>query len=152
MAQWDPFRQLEELRREIDRVFEDVGWGAMPRWRTPFAPGRPAAPYPLVNIYDGGESLLVEALAPGVEPASFDLTVLGKTLTIAGERRAPGGEITPEAFHRQERQTGKFSRTVERPVEVDAAGVTASYSNGLLMVTLPRAERARPRHISVQVS
>jgi HSP20 family protein len=152
MAQWDPFRQLEALRREIDRVFEDVGWGMPPLVRSPFAPGRPSAPHPLVNIYDGGEALLVEALAPGVEPTSFELTVLGKTLTIAGEKRAPAGEVTPEAFHRQERPVGKFARTVELPVEVNEAGVTASYTNGLLVITLPKAEKARPRQISVQVS
>lgn len=151
MAVWDPFREFEELRREIDRAFEQVGLGPLPRWRLAFLPGRAARQYPLVNVHDDGTNLYVEALAPGVEPSRFEVTVVGTTLTIAGEK--PGlGDVAPERIHRSERAAGRFVRTVELPVEVDSNSVSAQYRNGLLLLTLPRSEAARPRRIAVQES
>jgi HSP20 family protein len=94
----------------------------------------------------------VEALAPGVDPASLSLSVLRNVLTISGEKRRVPGDIKPEAFHRSERATGKFIRNIELPVEVDENKVKADYENGLLMVTLPKAEQAKPKQISVQVA
>ncbi len=151
MAVWDPFREFEELRREIDRAFEQVGLGPLPRWRLAFLPGRAARQYPLVNLHDDGTNLYVEALAPGVEPNRFEVTVVGTTLTIAGEK--PGlKDVAPERIHRSERAAGRFVRTVELPVEVDPNGVSAQYRYGLLLLTLPRSESARPRRIAVQES
>lgn len=152
MAQWDPFQGIEALRREIDKAFEDFGWRMEPFARTAFFPDRAPQRYPLINLYDSREALTIEALAPGVEPSSFDLTVMGKTLTIAGEKRPAPSDVKPEAFHRQERGAGRFTRTVELPVEVDDRGIRAAYTDGILVVTLPKAERATPRRIAVQVS
>jgi HSP20 family protein len=149
MAVWDPFREFEELRREIDRAFEQAGVGFFPRWRLAFLPGRAARLYPLVNVFDDGETVTVEALAPGVEPDTFDVTVVGSTLTIAGEKGGVG-DVPPERLHRSERAAGRFVRTVELPAEVDPAKVTAQYRNGLLLLALPRAEAVRPRRITVQ--
>jgi HSP20 family protein len=151
MAVWDPFREFEALRREIDRAFEQVGLGPFPRWRLAFLPGRAARQYPSVNLHDDGTNLYVEALAPGVEPGKFEVTVVGNTLTIAGEKVGLSN-VPPERIHRSERAAGRFIRTVELPVEVDPNKVSAQYRNGLLLLTLPRAEAARPRRITVQAS
>jgi HSP20 family protein len=149
MAVWDPFRELEALRQEIDRAFEQVGLAPLPRWRLAFLPGRAARQYPLVNLHDDGTNLYVEALAPGVEPDKFEVTAVGNTLTIAGEK--PGlPDVAPERLHRSERAAGRFMRTVELPVEVDPNKISAQYKRGLLLLTLPRAESARPRRIAVQ--
>jgi HSP20 family protein len=77
---------------------------------------------------------------------------VGNTLSIAGEKRRVAGDVKPEAFHRSERATGKFVRHIELPVEVDENKVQADYKNGLLTVTLPKTERAKPKQIAVQVS
>ena len=73
-------------------------------------------------------------------------------LTLSGEKSRTPGEIKPEAFHRNERASGKFVRTIDLPVEVDEARIQAEYKNGLLMITLPKAEKARPKQINVRVA
>lgn len=152
MADWSPWGGMEALRREIDRAFDNAGYGSEPYARTAFLPGRAARRYPLINLHEDSSTLYVEALAPGVDPGSLDLSVLRNTLTISGEKKRLAGDIKPEAFHRSERATGKFVRTVELPVEVDANRVQADYRNGLLVIALPKAEQARPKQINVQVS
>jgi HSP20 family protein len=149
MTVWDPFREFDVLRREIDRAFQQAGLGALPRGRLAFLPGRAAREYPLVNLHDDGTNLYVEALAPGVEPDKFEVTAVGNTLTIAGEKPGLSG-VAPERVHRSERAAGRFVRTVELPAPVEAGEITAQYQHGLLRLTLPRAQAARPRRISVQ--
>jgi HSP20 family protein len=73
-------------------------------------------------------------------------------MTISGEKRRIPGEVKPEAFHRSERSTGKFVRSIELPVEVKEDDIKAEYKNGLLVITLPKAEKARPKQISVSVA
>ncbi len=150
MAVYDPLREVERLRRDLERAFGDEA-AARRAWRLAFLPGRAARQYPLVNLYDDGERFTVEALAPGVDPAHLDVTVMRNTLTIAGEKPGPVG-VPAERIHRNERAAGRFVRTVELPTEVDADGVSAEYRNGLLRVSVPRAESAKPRRVAVQVS
>lgn len=152
MAQWNPFAELEALRRELDQAFENFGVRTGPTFRTAFLPGRAAREYPLCNLHEDRDMLYLEALAPGLDPASLHLTTVRNTLTLSGEKQRVLGEVTPEAFHRSEREAGKFVRTIELPVEVDEARIKAEYKNGLLLVTLPKAERAKPRQINVQVA
>lgn len=80
------------------------------------------------------------------------LAVIGKVLSISGEKRRTPDNIPPEAFHRNERAAGKFVRTVDLPVEVDADQVKAAYQHGLLMVTLAKAAAAKPKQITVTVT
>lgn len=150
MAVYDPLRELERLRRDLERAFG--GEAAAGRaWRLAFLPGRAARQYPLVNLYEDGENFAVEALAPGVDPALLEVSVMRNTLTIAGEKSGPLG-VPAERVHRSERAAGRFVRTVELPTEIDADGVSAQYRNGLLLVSVPLAESAKPRRIVVQAS
>jgi HSP20 family protein len=141
---------LERLRREIEQTFGAEA-SAGRASRKAFLPGRAARQYPLVNLYDDGETFTVEALAPGVDPAQLDVTVVQNTLRIAGDKPGPVG-VPPERIHRSERAAGRFVRTFELPTEVDADRVNAQYRNGLLLVSVPRAESARPRRVTVQAS
>lgn len=152
MANWDPFTEMDALRREIDRAFEGFGLGTVPFSRVAFLPGRSPRRYPLINLYQDKDSLYVEALAPGIDPNSLNLTAVHNNLTISGEKLQNSGHIKPEAFHRNERASGKFVRTVELPVEVDEGNVRAEYKNGLLLVSLPKAEKAKPKQISVKIA
>jgi HSP20 family protein len=146
---WNP---LDALRRDIDRAFNNAGASNEPFFRTAFLPGRAARRYPLINLAEDHDHIYIEALAPGVDPATIDLAVIRNVMTISGEKRRHPEEINPEAFHRSERSAGKFVRTVELPVEVNADQVKAEYKHGILMVTLPKAEAAKPKQISVSVS
>ncbi len=152
MPVWDPFSGLEALRREIDRTFEEFWSDRWPRvGRVAFLPGRAARQYPLVNLSEDEGNLYVEALAPGVDVKTLDLSVVQDTLTIKGEKPRLA-QVSAEAYHRNERAAGRFVRTIELPAEVDAARVHADYRNGLLLVTLPKSEKARPKQIPVSVA
>jgi HSP20 family protein len=148
---WDPFEDMEALRREIDKAFEDFGFRTEPFSRAAFLPARGPRRYPMINLHEDQDNLYVEALAPGVDPGSLNVTVVRNSLTLSGEKRHDPKEVKPEAYHRSERATGKFVRTVELPVEVDESRVNAEYQNGLLLITLPKAEKAKPKQISVRV-
>lgn len=149
---WNPWREIEALRRDIDRAFNNVGQTNSPSFRSAFLPGRAARQYPLVNLSEDRDHIYVEALAPGIEPASIEVAVVRNVLTISGEKRRLPEELKPEAIHRSERATGKFIRSIELPSEIDSAQVKAEYKHGLLMVTLPKAAAAKPKQINVSVA
>jgi len=151
MAELNPWQTLEALRRELDRVFDETGTRNEPFFRTAFLPGRAARRYPLTNLYEDKDAVYLEALAPGVDPSTLNVSVVGNTLSITGEKRRVAGDVKPEAFHRSERATGKFVRHLQLPVEVDEGKIRADYKDGLLIVTLPKAEKAKPKQIAVQV-
>jgi len=147
MPVWDPFQEIARIQRELDRVVADRPAGGA---QAAFLPGRGARAYPLTNLYEDADNLYVEALAPGIDPDNLNLTVVRNTLTVAGEKSAPQG-IDAEAFHRCERAAGKFIRTIDLPVDVDSNVVSARYVDGLLTITLPKSETAKPRQIRVTV-
>jgi HSP20 family protein len=150
MAEWNPFVDMEVLRQEINRAFEDFGFGQAPTQRVAFLPGREPRRYPLINLLEDKNNVYVEALTPGVDPQSMNVTAMQNRLTLSGEKGGVG-DIKPEAFHRNERASGKFVRTIDLPAEIDEAQIQAEYKNGLLLVTLPKAEQAKPKQISVKV-
>jgi len=151
MAQWNPFADMENLRREVDRAFEDFGVARTPASRVAFLPGRGPRRYPLINLLEDKESLYIEALTPGVDPQTLNVSVMRNRLTLSGEKIRIPADVKPEAFHRSERASGKFVRTFDLPVEVDEEKIRAEYKNGLLIITLPKAEKAKPRQVSVKV-
>src|SRR5919106_5260297 len=142
MAQWHPFEYIEALRQEIDRTFEGFGLEQKPASQVAFLPGTGPRRYPLINLLEDKDHLYIEALTPGVDLESLSVTVMQNRLTLSGEKSRITGDIKPEAFHRNERASGKFVRTLDLPVEVDETGIQAEYKNGLLVVTLPKAEKA----------
>ena len=152
MAQWNPFEDLASLRREIDQAFEGFSAGQSPLRQVAFLPGTGPRRYPLINLLEDKDHIYIEALTPGVDPQSFNISVTQNRLTMAGEKSRITGDVQPEAFHRSERASGKFVRTFDLPVEVDDAGVQAEYKNGLLVVTVPKAEKAKPKQINVKIA
>jgi HSP20 family protein len=152
MAQWNPFEDLAALRHEIDRAFEGFGGGQDPSRHAAFLPARGPRRYPLINLLEDEDHIYIEALTPGVDPKSLNVSVMQNRLTMAGEKTRIAGDVKPEAFHRSERASGKFVRTVDLPVEVGEGSVQAEYKNGLLIVTIPKAEKAKPKQIKVKIA
>jgi HSP20 family protein len=101
-----------------------------------------------LNLHDAGDRYVLSAQLPGTTPEDVDLSITGETLTIRGDRKRPEG-VSDESYRRQERPFGRWTRTVTLPDRVDSAQVSASFARGILTVTIPKAESARPRHISV---
>jgi HSP20 family protein len=156
MAEWNPWQEMHRLRHDIDRAFAQVGWRHGGRngrtFPTAFLPGHAARAYPLVNMSEDADAVYVTALAPGLDPAAVHVTVQDNRLTIAGEKQRVAAEVQPDAFHRSERAAGKFVRTVPLPIDVEHEQVRADYKNGLLVVTLPKAEKAKPKQIPVSLN
>ncbi|APG28449.1 hypothetical protein A7E78_11675 [Syntrophotalea acetylenivorans] len=145
----DLFREMELLRREIDDVFRGSAGRRM--FDSVFMPGIGQRGYPLINLHNDEDNLYVETLLPGVDPSELEMTVQQNTLTISGERHKAE---TPEkvVWHRRERGAGKFLRTVELPLDVKTDEVRAEYKDGLLRVTLPKAEAAKPTRVAIEAS
>lgn len=148
MANWDIFQEMENLRREIDDVFR--GFGPYRQLGPTFLPRLGGREYPYFNLSEDNNNLYVEALVPGVDPQNIDLNVMRGSLTISGERRE--NEQAGNTWHRRERGTGSFLRSVELPMAVNTEKVDAHYKNGILTVVLPKAEEAKPKKITVKTS
>lgn len=136
---WDPFRDFQREFGRILETFEPLQSLRMPR------------PFPPVNLYDAQDRYVLTAELPGVTPEDLDLSITGETLTLQGERRRPEG-VHDESYRRQERQFGRWSRTVNLPERVDGNRISAHMANGVLTVSVPKAEDAKPRQIAVSAS
>lgn len=107
---------------------------------------------PAVDIYENGkQELVLRAELPGMEREDIQVVFENSTLTIKGERKFDQ-DVKQEQFHRVERAYGVFSRSFSLPATVDASKIAAEYKNGVLTVTLPFREEAKPRTINVQVA
>ena len=149
MRNWDLFKEMDQLHREIDCLFNGHHRGRL--FGPAFEPGLGLRQYPKINLRDDADNVYVEALLPGVDPDQIDMNILGNTLTLAGERPAFEEAEGNCTWHRRERGTGKFMRTIELPVEIVAEKIKAECRNGLLRVTMPKAAAAKPKKISVKV-
>lgn len=135
---------VQRLREEMDRLFEDF----FGDWPTPAWDLWGVQTFPALNIWETDDALYAEAEVPGMKMEDLEVLVVGNELTIKGERKAPQQEGV--TFHRQERGVGSFTRTIRLPVEIDADRVEATLENGVLTITLPKAEQCRPRKIEVK--
>jgi HSP20 family protein len=149
MATWDVFKEMDNLRREIDEAFKGAGLGR-PFGSTFLSPVTTRR-FPLVNFSEDEGHVYIEALVPGVDPKDVDLTVLRNTVTISGERK-PYVEKEGQIVHRSELGSGKFSRTLELPVDIDSDRITAQSNDGVMLITLPKAEHAKPKKIDIKLS
>jgi len=129
----DPWLGFRGLQRELNRLLN-----------LPSSEG-----YPPVNVYDTEQAYVVEALLPGVEGKDIDLSITGDTLVLKGTK-LPLPDVADDSYLRRERGHGAFNRTVVLPDSVEAAGVTAKQSNGVLTVRLPKHAQARSHRVEVQ--
>ncbi len=137
----NPFAAMNQLQREVNRLFD----GYLPSLGAGFGS---ATVFPALNIWEDSDALYAEAEIPGVAPEDLEVYAVGDELTIRGTRKPREGENV--AYHRRERGTGEFTRVVTLPVNVDADKVKAALKDGVLTVTLPKAEEAKPRRITVK--
>jgi HSP20 family protein len=148
MSNWDIFQEMETLKREIDDVFR--GFGTARLLGPTFLPRLGGKEYPHINLSEDENNLYVEILVPGIEPQDIELNVMRGNLTISGEHKE--SESAGKTWHRRERGGGTFLRSIELPVAVDTGKVDAHYKNGILTITLPKAEEAKPKKITVKAN
>ena len=131
----DPFQDLRRLHGDITRVLG--------------AP-MPAAEYPALNVYANQDGVVITAELPGVNPENLDISVHRETVTIKGKRDDRASDA--QGYHRQERRQGNFLRTISLPFLVDTATVKAEMTDGVLGLSLQRAEEDKPKRVSVSSS
>ncbi len=143
MMRWEPFRDMMSLRNAMDRLFDESYVRPARVWGE-----EGAAPLPL-DVYQTDGEIVVKATVPGVKPDEVDITITGDTLTIKGEHKEEQ-EVKEENYIRKERRYGTFARSMIIPVSVQSDKAEAAFENGVLTLTLPKAEEIKPKQIKVQ--
>lgn len=142
-----PAVEASTLERQINRLFSDT-LGNLD-WQYRDSAG--ASWVPPVDIFEEADAIRIVAEVPGVKPEDIKISLENNVLTIQGTKEQVAQERT-ERVHRYERTYGAFERSFTLPATVDAGNIKASYEHGVLTVTLPKAENAKPRQIQVQVA
>jgi len=144
IVRWEPFRDLISLREAMDRLFEESFVRPRTGWPAPLSAGTLA-----VDMYETDQDVVVKSSVPGVKPEDIDITITGDTLTIKGEAKSE--EKVEEAnYVRQERRYGAFSRSLTLPTTIVGDKAKAEFENGVLTLTLPKAEEVKPKTIKVK--
>lgn len=143
ISRWEPFSGLMSLREAMDRLFED----------SLVRPSRLLSEFwgegLAVDVYQTDNDVVVKAALPGVKREEMEITVSGDTLTLNGETKTEE-EIKRENYFRQERRYGAFSRSVIIPVPVQSEKAEATFKDGVLTITLPKAEEVKPKRIQIK--
>jgi HSP20 family protein len=147
LMRFDPERELLSLRDAMNRLMEESF--VLPSMLGEVR-GTGRAWGLAVDMYETNDHLVVKASVPGVKPENLDITVQGETLTIKGEMKDEQEEKQQGRYHFRERRYGAFTRTLTLPFPIQSDKVTANFEDGVLTLTLPKAEEVRPRTIKVQ--
>lgn len=145
VATWPGFGRLTDLRDQIDQLFE-APLGELARASQILSGWTPA-----LDMFEDKDNVYVRAELPGMKKEEIDLSLHEGSLSISGERKQESTLGDAEVY-RSERFFGRFQRTVSLPMPVAAEKVKAQYADGILTVTLPKAEEAKPKHIDVHVN
>jgi len=135
------FTELDRMRQGLDRFMD--GYGGR-NFRLPTA-----GVFPLINLTDDKDGYFIRAELPGIKADELNISATGKTLSISGERKIPS-EGKDVRYHRREREAGSFSRIISLPGDVNSDKVEANLKNGILTVRIPKAEKAKPKQITVK--
>ncbi len=149
IVRWEPFRDLLAIQDRMNRIFDESVRGMNRQGDDDWALGGAWAP--LVDIYEREGNIELKAELPGVDSKDVDVRVENNVLTLRGERRIDK-EVKRESYHRVERAYGSFSRSFTLPSMVDTERIKAEFKEGVLHLTLPKKEEAKPRQISIKVS
>jgi HSP20 family protein len=138
---WHPWQEMRRLQSEMEHLLGNLA-PVVAR-----VPG--AGAYPPLNVTRRDEGITVEALCPGADRESLDVTVVADTLTIRGERK-PEPDVPEQRYHRRERPLGAFTRSLNLGERLDPERTQATYTNGILRLQLARSPEATPRKIQIQ--
>jgi HSP20 family protein len=143
LVRWDPFREMTSLRDAMDRLVEDSFVRPSRFW---VDGGRGDLP---IDMYQTANDVVVKASLPGFKPEEVDISVAGDTLIIKGEHKEEK-ETKEEDYFYKERRYGSFSRSLPIPVQVKSDKAEAVFENGVLTLTLPKAEEIKPKQIKIK--
>ena len=142
LTRWDPFQEMLNLRRTVDRLFDNVGndheWAQPGMWGL------------AVDVVENKDDFVVKASVPGINLEDIDISYADDTLTIKGEVKSDN-EVKENQYHLHERRYGSFARSITLPTKIKGDAIEASYQNGVLTMRLPKAEEVKPKRIAIKV-
>ena len=143
LIRWEPMREMMTLREAMDRLFDDaftrpVGTNGNSNW------GAPA-----IDLYQTNDNVIVKAALPGLKAEDVQISITGDVLTLKGEFKQ-NNEVKEATYHIKEQRYGSFERSVMLPTDVETDKAKADFENGILSITLPKAEQVKPRTITVK--
>ena len=142
LIRWEPAREMMTLRDAMDHLFDDAftrpltlrdGWTA-----------------PAIDMYQTDDEIVVKASLPGVKAEEVQINITGEILTLKGETKQVVEEKKDKAWHMREQRWGTFERSVALPTQVIADKAKAEFENGILTITLPKAEEVKPKIITIK--
>lgn len=142
IIRWEPAREMMTLREAMDRLFDDA-------FTRPLSLSGNNWSIPAVDMYQTDNEVVVKAALPGIKADEVQLNVTGEVLTIKGETRQEN-ETKEKAYHIREQRWGAFERSIVLPTEVVADKAKADFENGVLTITLPKAEEVKPKTINIK--
>jgi HSP20 family protein len=143
LTRWEPVREMMTLREAMDRLFDDaftspIGWSA-----------NGGSSVPAIDLYQNDNEVVVKAALPGIKAEDVQISVNADMLTLRGESKEES--IQKEAtYHIHEQHFGSFERSIALPTHIETDKARADFENGILTVTLPKAETVKPKMISVK--
>ena len=143
LVRWDPFQDLVTMSNRFNRTLND---SYTPRTEDSFGAWAPP-----VDIFERQDQLVIRAEIPGVKMEDVDVRIENGVLTLQGERKQET-EVKEENAYRMERIYGMFTRSFSLPTTVDAAKITATYKDGVLEVTVPKVETAKPKKVEIKAA
>lgn len=144
LERWEPFRNMLNMRRDMDRLFDNFFAPLSEQsWETPMTWGL------AVDVSENDDAYIVKASLPGVKPEEIEVTLTDNVLTIKGETSADI-ETEGEHYHVRERRQGSFGRTLTLPSPLKQDAIEAVHENGVLTLTLPKAEETIPKRITIK--
>jgi len=143
IVRWEPFKEMTSLRDAMDRLFEDSFvrtprlWPKIGEWELP------------IDMHQTANDIIVKASLPGFKPEEVDISITSDTITIKGEHKEEQ-EVKEENYSYKERRYGTFNRSVLIPVQVKSDKAEAVFEDGVLTLTMPKAEEVKPKQIKVK--
>lgn len=148
LVRWNPMREAADLFNEFDRVFDSPVYRA--RMGMPLRTNDVVGSWSLaLDVAEKGDVFTIKASLPGINPEDLNVTLEDNVLTVQGEVKEDE-TIEEETYHIRERRFGSFSRSLRFPVPVNANEIVAAYDNGVLTLTVPKAEEVKPKRIEIK--
>ncbi len=142
LIRWEPARDMMTLREAMDRLFDDA-------FTRPLSMAGNSWSMPAVDMYQTDNEIVVKAAIPGIKADEVQINITGDVLSLKGEVKQRE-EVKEKAYHIREQRWGTFERTLVLPVNVVADKAKADFENGILIITLPKAEEAKPKTITIK--
>jgi len=144
LTRFDPLSEMVTLRQAMDRLFEDSFVSPLT-----LRAYNGEAPAPALDVHETGDEIVVTAALPGLKPEDVDITITGQTLSIRGEFKADE-KVERDQYLYRERRYGSFHRQLQLPVRVQGDAATATFEDGVLRLSIPKAEEVKPRQIGIK--